>query len=142
MRNLHTFRCYKNVLKFVNFNKQITKQHITTKTTKINISTKTNTKTNKIMRSLNSKKHRNVNQRVDKFINQNSNHNNQIDFDCVMLIVVAFNWNVVYHVLRDFVARKQTQKQTRQQTNLFATQTRRSRKQTQANRRREKSKKR
>ena len=89
MRNLHTFRCYKNVLKFVNFNKQITKQHITTKTIKINISTKTNTKTNKIMQSLNSKKHHNVHQCVDKFINQNSNHRNQIYFDCIMLIVVA-----------------------------------------------------
>ena len=145
MRNLHTFRCYKNILKFVNFSKQITKQHVTTKTNKhqhFNANKHRNKQNqHQICDLMNSKKHENVRQRVDKFINQNSNHNNQIDFDCVMLIVVAFNWNVVYHVLRDFVARKQTQKQTRQQTNLFATQTKRNRKQTQASRKRKKSKK-
>ena len=41
------------------------------------------------MRLLNSKKHYNVHQRVNKFVDQNSNYHNQIYFDCVMLIVVA-----------------------------------------------------
>ena len=146
MRSLHTLRCYKSILKFVNFNRQITEQRVTTETNKhqhFNANKHKNKQNqHQLCDLMNSKKHEDVRQRVDKFINQNSNHNNQIDFDCVMLIVVAFNWNVVYHVLRDFVARKQTQKQTRQQTNLFATQTRRNRKQTQTSRKREKSRER
>ena len=140
MRNLHTFRCYKNILKFVNFSRQITEQHVTTKTNKhqhFNANKHKNKQNqHQLCDLMNSKKHENVRQRVDKFINQNSNHNNQIDFDCVMLIVVASNWSAAYHVLRDFVARKQTQRQTRQQADLSAAQARRNRKQTQASRRR------
>ena len=141
MRSLHTLRCYRSILKFVNLNRQITEQHVTTETSKFQhlSANKHRNKQNQhqICGLMGSKKHKDVRQRVDKLTSQNPDHNNQIDPDCVMLAVVASNWSAAYHVLRDLAAREQAQKQTRQQANLSATQARRSRKQTQASRRRE-----